>query len=197
MNYFPFCFDFEPLIAEYVMSYMQKVKTPTATVAFHKNLPTELVQKVNSELAFYNLPLLANINAWKKHPGEVQVMHLDVYPWDFYQNKSANFIPNKSAFNIPVCNTRDSRMVWYEGNYEVKETKILTPSGTKAVYFDVVWKDDFDESDSLELLTSHFVRTDKPHRVFANPTDTRIIGSLRLQGNPSIETVYNILKNKS
>ena len=196
MNYFPFCFDFEPLIAEYVMNYMQKVTTPTATVAFHKNLPTELVQKVNSELAFYNLPLLANINAWKKHPGEVQVMHVDVCPWEFYQNKNANFTPNKVAFNIPVCNTQNSYMIWYDGDHHIEEIKITTPSGTKAVYFGVQWHGEYVESGSLELLTSHFVRTDKPHRVFANQTNTRIVASLRLQHNPSIQTIYDTLKRK-
>lgn len=194
MNFFPFTFEFEPLISKYILDYMRKIVTPTATVAFYKHLPESLVQAVNKELSFYNLPLLANINAWKKHPGEVQVMHLDVCPWEFYQNKNANFTPNRAAFNIPICGTQNSRMVWYDGEHDIEETKILTPSGTKAVYFGVKWREEFVESGSLELLTSHFVRTDKPHRVFANPTDTRIVGSLRLQGNLPIETIYDIMK---
>lgn len=196
MNFFPFRFSFEQAVADYTKAYMDKVTSPTATVAFHSGLPRELTDQINDELASYNLPPLANINAWKKHPGEVQVMHLDVYPWDVFNKKSEQYVPNKAAFNIPVCNTHDSRMVWYGGTYKHRQVKVITPSGTKAVYFEVDWEGDYFEESELELITPHFLVTDKPHRVFANPNDTRIIASVRLQGNPSLQDIYNILSKK-
>ena len=196
MNFFPFRFSFEQAVADYTMAYMEKITTPTATAAFHKGLPPKLTKQINEELTAYNLPLLANINAWKKHPGEVQVLHVDVYAWDKVNGKSKSVSPNKAAFNIPVCNTQGSRMVWYSGRHTPRETEILTPSGTRATYFEIDWHEEYHEEEELELLTPHFVSTCKPHRVYANPHDTRILASVRLQGNPSIESLYDILKDR-
>ena len=196
MNFFPFTFSFEPYVAEYIADFMKQVKSPTATVALHKDLPSSLVQKINDDLSAHNLPLLANINAWKKQPGEVQVMHADLYVWDKINGKDARVVANKAAFNIPVCNTKGSRMVWYSGAHSLVRKKVVTPSGTHATYFDVLWEEDYKEEEELELLSSHFVKTSKPHRVYANLTDTRIIASVRLQGNPSFEKIYDILHSK-
>jgi len=193
MNYFPFRFSFEPYVAEYVMDYMRKTESPTVTVAFHKDFPKSLVQKINDDLSSHNLPLLASINAWKKHPGEVQSLHVDVYAWDKINKKANKFTPNKAAFNIPICGTQGSRMVWYSGAHTLTELEFLTRSGTRAVHFEIAWQEEYKEEDELELNTPFFVNTLKPHRVYANPTDTRILASVRLQGNPSLQEVYDIL----
>lgn len=202
MDFFPFNFKFEPDVAEFIYPHMVDSSTP-GTIAFHhgkhsgrdinhKELPKKLVTKINEELLSHNLPGLASLNAWRREPGEVQVMHVDVYAWDKIFNKG-KFAPNKVAFNIPISNTQDSWMKWYGSDHELKETKIITPTGAHSTYYDIVWKEEIREDSKLELTTSHFVRTDKPHRVFANSQGLRIVASLRLLGNPSIQQVHDIL----
>lgn len=185
INFFPFSFEFESYIKEFASSYVEKkMTTPSASAAFYGDTLPECIPIVNRELREYGLPHVGNISIWKKCPGEVQTMHIDDSP---------SSMPNRAAFNIPLLNTNETRMVWYGGRFEYKRVKKLTNYGIIIPYFEIEWKEDYFEEESLELLHSHFVKTDKPHRVFANPTQTRAVVSLRFQGNPSLEEISHIL----
>jgi hypothetical protein len=201
MNFFPFTFGFEEDVAEFVYEHMHKDSVP-GTVAFHqhpvndsnhKGLPSSLVTKINNELHQHKLLPLGSLNAWRRQPGEVQVLHADVYAWDKVYKKDGKFAPNKVAFNIPVSNTRQSKMVWYGGAHILKETKIVTPTGAHSTFYNIEWKDEPFVESELELLSPHFVRTDKPHRVYAGSDGLRIVASIRLQGNPSFEHIHSVL----
>lgn len=192
--YFPFTFEFESYVKEFTVDYMSGVSTSSATLVFHDTIPDRLRTLIDEELKLYGIPALANINIWKKEPGYEQVLHTDLYAWDVVTKKSKNYTVNHSALNIPITGTAKSDMIWYGGKHVCVPTTIRTVSNAKATYFKIEWEEEPFVKDKLELLDSHFVCTSIPHRVICNPHDTRIIISLRFQGNPTFDEIQQLMQ---
>jgi hypothetical protein len=191
--YFPFTFEFESYVKEFTVEHMRSVTGASATIVFHHNSPSNLRKVVDEELQDFGIPPLANINIWKKPPGYEQVLHADLYAWDVLRKKTKVFTVNHSAFNIPIEGTVNSDMLWYGGQHQCVPTTIITPTNTTATYFKIEWEETPFIKARLELLESHLIATSTPHQVICNPFDTRIITSLRFQGNPTFNQIQNKL----
>ena len=62
-------------------------------------------------------------------------------------------------------------------------------SGQTVYYQEVVWNSEYNPIASLELIESHMVRVDVPHRTTANDTDLRAVLCLRFLGNPTWDQI--------
>jgi len=205
MNFFPFKFSFEQVVIDFTKEYIKRFTDPSALIVLHPSaegvppqmlnlMDKKLVDLINEELTSYGLPHLANINIFKKPPNDVQTLHVDMYQWDKAKNKDNQYSTIKAAYNIPVVGLSGSRMVWYNGKFEIEESVAISSSGKKILYYGVKWDGDPQQDPrELDFSTSNFVKINVPHHVYVGPEETRVVTSLRFKGNPTFESIYNTL----
>lgn len=137
----------------------------------HK-LPLELELKINLELEKYGIPNVLYSQSYIRPKGNIQGIHID--------GTAEGII--KSAINIPLKGSTNSKMIWYSGNYTtgVTETLALT-------YHYINWSSAPVEDSSIEIDSAHLLRVDRPHSAQASINEDRWIFTMRFKGNPDFE----------
>jgi len=141
------------------------------------------VISINKTLTEHNLPTMHNILAFARTTvkGHNSTLHID-------ENDTTIF---KSSIIFPVEGCENSFMYWAIGSYNSNLTTHPT-NGTK--YSLLTWNSDVVILDELEITTPTVVRVDIPHDAYTNNEWPRIIFSIRLRENLSIEEIMERFK---
>ncbi len=186
MFYFPFTFEFVPLVQEFSLKHIN----PNAeTKTLFSNQLGEIKTQVDRELKFYGLPSLFSAHVFRRPAGCVQDIHKDVYPLN-----DGRTIFKNTAYNIPVYGCADSFMEWVDGDYEeVFETLHLSENRVN-FRFVPKWRDGPHVIERVELTGPHFFSVNNYHRAVAGNQE-RVVTSLRFNGDLTIEDYYRKLGN--
>lgn len=141
------------------------------------------VDSINNTLTKHNLPEMHNILAFARlnNKGSYGTLHID-------ENDTTVF---KSSIIFPVEGCENSFMYWAIGSYNSNMT--THPSnGTK--YSLLTWNSDVVILDELEITTPTVVRVDIPHDAYTNNEWPRVVFSIRLRENLSIEEIMERFK---
>ena len=187
MFYFPFTFQFVPLVEEFALKHSSP--DVEAKPLYSPDID-EISPDINNELRFYELPSIFVIHIFTRPAHNVQGIHKDVYPLH-----DGRTIYRRSAYNIPVRGCSGSVMEWVDG--EVGEVLQVNAYKDKIHGFADVprWKDGFRVVDKLELKEPNFVKINAYHRVSAG-NEERIVASLRFTKDLSVTDFYSRLRHK-
>lgn len=193
MFYFPFTFDFVPLVQEFALKHSNP--DVEARPLYSPDID-EISPDINDELRFYGLSNIFVIHIFTRPAHNVQDIHKDVYP-----QHDGRTVDRRAAYNIPVKGCSNSFMEWVGG--EVDE--VLQVNAYKDAlhgFADVPkwkdsfqWKDGFRVIDRLELTKPHFVKINAYHRVIAGNKE-RVAASIRFSADLSITDLYSRLHPK-
>ena len=190
MNYFPFTFNFVPLMKEWVLS--GEYEYPALSNPFPSNKWTENVKKIvaiaNEELRIYGLPDIISLNVFRKPCNDIQKIHVDYMPLP------EGVVKVNAAYNIPVINNEMCIMKWYGGEYELRQQlfvqKIPGHQSKKGVANVVEWKNDPYVIDQLMFNDPHFVRVNIPHNAENMGSQERLLISIRFEREVSMEEAH-------
>lgn len=95
----------------------------------------------------------------------------------------------KTSLIIPIEGCKNTIMYWAEGEYELQKRKTLD----QVFFHKVVWKSIPKIIEKVEISDFPIIcRVDLPHGICTSNDNTyRITLALKLQGNPSLESVVN------
>lgn len=173
----------ESLIRNYLLESVQPQVTLDQTKISHE-LPSDILEAVNKELAEYGIPELLYCQSYVREKGTVQGMHIDGIGFKWH-----------AAINLPIQNTEGSRFNWYGGDYKLEQRTRMTRTLegiTPITFFEIVGRD-LKEVASVELNQACLVRVDEPHSAEANRVSDRWIFTMRFNGNPTFEELYDKL----
>ncbi len=174
----------EKLIRDYLLDL---VLVPTEIIDQTKiphQLPKDLLDKVNSELASYGVPEILYCQSYLRAKGTTQGIHIDGVGFQWH-----------AAINMPIQNTKGSKFTWYDGTYRIEQkTQDTGAMGGKApiTFFEIVDRN-LTEATSIELDQAYLIRVDAPHNAQASETGNRWIFTMRFKGNPTFEELYDKL----
>lgn len=146
-------------------------------------LTQSAVDSINSTLTNHNLPEMHNILAFARlnRKGSYGTLHID-------ENDATVF---KSSIIFPLEGCENAFMYWAIGSYNSNMTTHPL-NGTK--YSLLTWNSDVVVLDELEITTPTVVRVDIPHDAYTNNEWPRIVFSIRLRENLSIEEIMERFK---
>ena len=139
---------------------------------FKHTLPDELLTLLNTELASRGVPELLYIQSYCRQAHHRQSIHID----------GVNGRNIDNAVNIPLLGCKNSRHVYYTGDYT---TIPKTVNGL--TFSDILWQSTPRVADILYLDRPHLVRVNQPHSAQGNGVEQRWVLTMRFQGNPSYE----------
>lgn len=174
----------EQLIRDYLLGLVTMPTRIFDQTKIPHELPEEILNAINSELAEYNAPELLYCQSYLRAKGTVQGIHIDGIGYKWH-----------AAINIPVKNTEGSRFSWYGGKYSIeqKTQDTGTLTGKAPITFFEIVNEELEEVASIELDQAYLVRVDEPHRAEANDVANRWIFTMRFKGNPTFEELYDKL----
>lgn len=146
-------------------------------------LTQSAVDSINNTLTKHNLPEMHNILAFARfnRKGSYGTLHID-------ENDATVF---KSSIIFPLEGCENAFMYWAIGSYKSNMTTHPL-NGTK--YSLLTWNSDVVVLDELEITTPTVVRVDIPHDAYTNNEWLRIVFSIRLRENLSIEEIMERFK---
>lgn len=139
-----------------------------AQIRIKHELPIELLEIVNKELASYNISNVLYAQSYLRKKNSKQEIHIDG------DNELISL-----AINIPLKGTINSKFNWYDGDYDLIKTKIQD-----LVFYSIIWKSKPVHVATLELNDSYILRVDVPHNAESSPIEDRWIFTMRFKDNP-------------
>jgi len=131
-----------------------------------------LLHEINKELNARGFPSIWYCQSYIRPGDQTLVQHVDGETYLVH-----------GALNIPVSGTKNTKHTWQTGDYT------LVPN---TLHFSVQWNSDNRTTTDLELLTPCLVRVDAPHSVTGNGIEHRWIITIRFQGNPEFDDLFNL-----
>jgi hypothetical protein len=182
------CFEFplktEIIVKEYVREKFKLLNTETI-YAQGIDLPADILNQVNEELAESNLKISSGIAFKRKNYFKplAHRCHID------YSSVNQQIV--KSSIVIPIDGCEDTFMYWYDGNYT---TAVVMPrSGNPSTYpyMNISWKVPGTLLEKVEISKGPMLcRVDIPHSATSKLDGTyRLVMSLRFEENLSIEEI--------
>lgn len=146
-------------------------------------LSKETVDSVNNTLLKHNLPEMHDILAFVRlnRQGSYNTLHID-------ENDTTVF---KSSIIFPVEGCDNAFMYWAIGSYN---TEMVTHPLNETKYSLLTWNSDVMVLDELEISSTTVVRVDIPHDAYTNNEWPRVVFSIRLTENLSIEEIMERFK---
>lgn len=146
-------------------------------------LSKETVDSINNTLLKHNLPQMHNILAFvrRNEKNSFRTLHID-------ENDSQIF---NSSIIFPVEGCDNSYMYWATGDYTTELTSHPT-NNTK--YSLLKWNSDIQILDECEITSPTVVRVDIPHDAYTNNEWARVIFSIRLVENLTVEEIVKRFK---
>jgi hypothetical protein len=179
--YFPFTLRSEHLLKKDTLNELnEKWISRSGVFTFNPTFKDSTMYVLNLELSSRKLPKLKYAVCFAREHDNSQLTHVD----------GTNYVTNASL-NIPIFGTSGSVMEWYGGDYELEQLKHTDASGQPVAYWNVTPGEDFKPIDQLELIKSHFVQVNIPHRVISGPKEPRAVLCLRFEENWPIEKFIN------
>jgi hypothetical protein len=174
----------EHLIRDYLLDLMLLPRKLIDQTKISHDLPNELLEKINSELANYGISEIQYCQSYLRAKGTTQGIHVDGIGFRWH-----------AAINIPIQNTNGSKFSWYGGDYDLEQKTQYTGSnnGMAPITFFEIKDNGLTEVASIELDQAYLVRVDEPHNAVANQLEDRWIFTMRFKGNPTFEELYDKL----
>jgi len=172
------------LLQDYTASVMKAYDQENMHVIYVA-LPSDILEKFNSELNSFGLPNLRYAYAFKRRLHFTPVhtnTHID---YDITSDAIVN-----CSIVIPVEGCENTKMFWFDGERE--ETIIKMEDGNS--YVDLKWLGSVKKLDQIEIYDSPMlVNTTVPHSATSSRDKSyRTVLTVRLEGNPS----FNEVKSK-
>ena len=146
-------------------------------------LSKETVDSINNTLTKHNLPVMHNILAFARRTqkGNYQALHID-------ENDTQIF---NSSIIFPVTGCDNAYMYWANGNYS---RELTTHPSNNTKYSLLKWHSDITVLDEVEITSPTVVRVDIPHDAYTNNIWPRVIFSIRLVENLTVEEIVERFK---
>lgn len=182
--YQPIHLDTFELLKDYTASVMKSYDQENMHVIYIA-LPSNILEKFNSELNSYGLPNLRYAYAFKRRLHFTPIhtnTHID---YDITSDSIVN-----CSIVIPVEGCKNTKMFWFDGERE--ETIVKMQDGNS--YVDLKWLGRVKKVDQIEICDSPMlVNTTVPHSATSSTDKSyRTVLTIRLEGNPS----FNEVKDK-
>ena len=146
-------------------------------------LSKETVDSINDTLLKHNLPQMHNILAFvrRTEKNSFQTLHID-------ENDSQIF---NSSIIFPVEGCDNSYMYWAIGNYS---TELTTHPSNNTKYSLLKWHSAITVLDEIEITSPTAVRVDIPHDAYTNNEWPRVVFSIRLVENLTVDEIMERFK---
>lgn len=179
--YHPFPLKCFSEIQAHVLEYMEEFNQENIYIK-HVPFHGELLSKLNTELASYNLSEAWNFLCFKRKNFITQNLNVHV---DYSDQGSVVH----SSIVIPIEGCAQTTMYWMTGEHDMSIVN-LDGGGT---YAKPIWKSIPKLLDSVEINDEPVItRVDIPHSVTSRKDGSyRTIISIRLKSNPSFEEVLH------
>ena len=177
--YFPYRLDCQDLLINESITQLQKSwHNKKIGFTFNPTFSENTRSILDKELFSRNLPKCAYVVCFARPAKDKQPIHIDGYS-----------VNTCTSLNIPLMGCENSVMEWFSGDYQLVQKSYTDPSGKPIQYQVVVWNSECKAIGSLELIESHMVRVEVPHRTIANDHDSRAVLCLRFLGNPAWDQI--------
>jgi len=172
------------LLQDYTASVMESYDQENIHVIYI-DLPSDILDKFNSELNSLGLPNLRYAYAFKRRLHFTPIYTHTHIDYDITSNAMVN-----CSIVIPVEGCKDTTMFWFDGERE--ETIVKMQDGNS--YIDLQWLGSVKKLDQVEIYDSPMlVNTTVPHSATSRRDKSyRTVLTIRLEGNPS----FNEVKSK-
>lgn len=167
-----------PLVQEYVNSVTSH-KTSTETLI--PAIPSTIRARLDKILYSEGLPKVHRIHIFVRSASSAQDLHID------YDGTTNDII--HCALNIPIRGCTDSVMTWLEGPHTAEKKTAMLKGRTITAMVPMFSGDVTTHNTCLDQPT--MVRVDTPHFVKANTIETRVMASVRFEGNPTWEEILH------
>jgi len=183
-NCFPFVLKTESLIKDYIREYF-KNSDKDILYAVAMDIPTDILNTINNELAIYNIRVVSGM-AFKRKDCLIpryNYCHLD------YSSSRNSVI--KSSLVIPIDGCEDTYMYWYDGDYS---SEVVMPDADfpySHPYMKVTWNKPGTFVEQVEISNGPMLcRVDRPHSATSRRDGSyRLVMTLRFEENLSIEEI--------
>lgn len=175
----------EKQIRDYLLNVVLVPTVILDQIKIPHSLPKDLLDTINSELASYGVPKILYCQSYLRAKNTTQGIHIDGVSYKWH-----------AGINIPVQNTKNTKFSWYGGNYttELKTQDTGSITGKAPItFFEILSNEPLEEVASIELDQAYLVRVDEPHNASNTTDETRWIFTMRFEGNPTFEELYEKL----
>ena len=183
-NCFPFPFDTESVIKEYIRDQF-KDHNKDRIYAHGIDIPEDILNEINSELIIYNIKVSSGM-AFKRRnflAPRHDSCHID------YSSFDKRTI--KSSLVIPIDGCEDTVMYWYDGDYSA-DVVMPSPDFPYAYpYMKLSWNTPGLLVEQVEISKGPMLcRVDVPHSATSRKDGSyRLVMTLRFEENLSIEEI--------
>ena len=174
----------ESLIRSFVLKHVEQTVPSNIldTAVRHRvshEIPKLIQTEINNDLAKYGIPPIWYAQTYLMKKNTIQPIHVD-------GNNMIGLV--NCAINIPIKGFKNSRHVFYKGNYDL----FFDDLGITK-HFSLNWNEPEQIADELEIDSPYLLRVDHPHSAISADED-RWTFTMRFKGNPSFD---EIVKNLS
>jgi hypothetical protein len=185
-NCFPFPLKTESIVKDYIREYF-KHSNKDRIYALGVDIPKDILDAVNNELAIYNIKVASGMAFKRKNFNSLRYnnCHID---YSSVHNRTI-----KSSLVIPIDGCEDTLMYWYSGDYSAD---VVTPSPDFPYaypYMKLTWNQPGVLVEKIEISKGPMLcRVDVPHCATSRKDGSyRLVMTLRFEENLSIEEIMD------
>lgn len=181
MLYFPYYFNFIPLLREWIKEHVDPLQQ---SFALSESDIRNIKKIVDDETRAKGMPPLEHVHLFNRPEHSSLEIHLDAYP---------DAKDKKVTYNIPVTGINSTTVFqWFTGDYKKNMVFFENAAGKKVPYYKLVWESEPKLADTILFDRPYFLNIEHPHRVITGPEKRLTIG-LRFKGQHDINHFKNIL----
>ena len=185
-NCFSFPLKTESLIKDYIREYFKNADK-NSIYALGIDIPKDILDEINSELAIYNIKVSSGMAFKRKN--YFKAKHTDCH----IDYSSVHERTIKSSLVIPIDGCEDTHMYWYDGDYSA-DVVIPGPEFPYTYpYMKLTWNNPGTIAEQVEISKGPMLcRVDIPHSATSRKDGSyRLVMTLRFEENLSIEEIMS------